>query len=300
MKQVLLFPGQGSQKVGMVSALYQDNSWVQDIFNDASRIVGWDMASLVFEGAIDKLTQTEFAQPALLTASYVVLKYYLNVQKKTTSDVCSYVMGHSLGEYSALVAANAIDFEDALYVVAHRGRFMRDAMHSGEGSMIAVVGLSSDALEPHLNMVNTFHIANDNGAGQVVLSGLSQDQDQVIALAKTLGAKKCIPLNVSGAFHSPYMQKAAQKLADVLHEIHFKKPSVPIVMNVIADAVDDSVAIKNYLIQQVCGRVRWRESILKLTELGIHTFTEVGPGQVLTGLGKRIAPNAMHQSLNLD
>ncbi|MDP2193112.1 MAG: ACP S-malonyltransferase [Alphaproteobacteria bacterium] len=300
MTQALLFPGQGSQKVGMVSALYQENASVHEVFNRASQIVGWDMASLVFEGPMEKLTQTEFAQPALLTASYVLLNHHLHRAQKAIGDVCSHVAGHSLGEYSALVAAGAIDFEDALAVVAHRGRLMRDAMTPGEGSMIAVIGLSADDLEPHLNPAITFHIANDNGAGQVVLSGLSTYQEDMITLAKSLGAKKCIPLSVSGAFHSPYMQKAADQLADVLNKTTFRKPHVPIVMNVAAKPVDNPSDIKDLLIQQVCGRVRWRESILKLTELATHTFTEVGPGQVLTGLGKRIAPDVTHQSLNLD
>lgn len=296
----LLFPGQGSQTVGMVENLYEKHSAVKKLFDTANKILNFDLSDTIFNGPLEKLTLTQYAQPALVTASTAILNCYLAEQEKDISEVCAYVAGHSLGEYSALVAAKALSFEDAIQLVYTRGRAMQDAVPLGKGCMAAIIGLSIEEVEACLPNDNTCVVANDNSNGQVVISGLSESMEHVMEALKSKGAKRCIPLAVSAPFHSPLMQKAADVMKDALSKVIINDPIVPVVSNVLAQPINTKKDVEKCLVEQICGRVRWRESILTLESLGVDTFMEVGPGKVLTGLGKRIIKDASHSVLELN
>jgi [acyl-carrier-protein] S-malonyltransferase len=295
----LLFPGQGSQTVGMVKNLYTQQH-VKALFETANNILNFDLSDIIFNGPVEKLTLTQYAQPALLTASMAILNCYLVEQKKDITEICSYVAGHSLGEYSAMVAAKALSFEDAIQLVYTRGCAMQDAVPIGKGSMAAIIGLTIEEIESCLPSDGRCVIANDNSNGQVVISGLNEAMEVAIEGLKIKGAKRCIPLAVSAPFHSPFMQKAADVMKDALSKIIINDPVVPVISNVLAKPIVKKDDIEQCLIEQICGRVRWRESILTLANFGVSDFHEVGPGAVLTGLGKRIIQDANHSILPLN
>lgn len=296
--RALLFPGQGSQTVGMVKNLYTQQS-VKDLFDVANNILNFDLSDIIFNGPADKLMLTQYAQPALLTASMAILTCYLEEQKEDIVSICSYVAGHSLGEYSAMVAAKVLSFEDAIQLVYTRGCAMQDSVPIGKGSMAAIIGLTIEEIELCLPNDGTCVIANDNSNGQVVISGLSESMECVMEDLKRKGAKRCILLAVSAPFHSPFMQKAADVMKDALSQVTINDPIVPVISNVLAKPITTKEEIEQCLIEQICGRVRWRESILTLANLGVSDFNEVGPGAVLTGLGKRIVKDANHSILEL-
>ena len=296
--RALLFPGQGSQTVGMIKNLYTQQS-VKDLFDVANNILNFDLSDIIFNGPADKLMLTQYAQPALLTTSMAIFTCYLEEQKKDIVSICSYVAGHSLGEYSALVAAKVLSFEDAIQLVYTRGCAMQDSVPIGKGSMAAIIGLTIEEIELCLPNDGTCVIANDNSNGQVVISGLSESMECVMEDLKLKGAKRCILLAVSAPFHSPFMQKAADVMQDALSKVTINDPIVPVISNVLAQPITTKEEIEQCLVKQICGRVRWRESILTLESLGVSDFNEVGPGAVLTGLGKRIVKGANHSILEL-
>ena len=293
MKKAFVFPGQGSQKAGMGLDLYQNIPESKAVFDAADRILGFSISKICFEGPEDKLKLTEISQPAILTTSIAILAAI-----KSMPDIAA---GHSLGEYCALVCAKAITFEDALRLVRLRGKFMQEASPAGQGSMAAVLGISRDKLVECLKAASAKGIveaANFNSPGQIVISGQNEAVAEAGRLLKEAGAKKIIPLAVSAPFHSSLMQSAADKLAAELNKISVNDPVIPVVSNVTASAVIDAKTIRPMLIKQVTGSVLWEDSINEMVRLGVDTFVEVGPGNVLAGLIKKTAQDVKISGVN--
>jgi [acyl-carrier-protein] S-malonyltransferase len=286
-----LFPGQGSQKVGMGRALRDEHPEARAVFDEADATLGFALAKLCFEGPEAQLTLTANAQPAILATSIAALR----VLQKETGLAPGAVAGHSLGEYSALVAAGAMHLADAIRVVHLRGKFMQEAVPSGTGSMAAILGLGqpevlgacADAAKETGAVVSP---ANLNGGGQVVIAGATAAVERAMALCKERGAKRALPLSVSAPFHCALMQPAALKLAGELAKVEFSRPGVPVVTNVEATPNQDAGRIRSLLIEQVTAPVRWEESVQRLVQMGVTRAIEVGAGSVLSGLCKRIAP----------
>jgi [acyl-carrier-protein] S-malonyltransferase len=288
-----VFPGQGSQFVGMGRDMYEESQAARAIFDYADATLGFSLARLCFEGPEEILTATENAQPALVTVCTALL-----AALGDSTDVSpvvgrwsTVVAGHSLGEYSALVAAGALDFATALRLVRRRGELMAAA---SEGAMAAIIGLDEAPLEALCHEASTegapVVIANYNSPGQLVISGAVTAVEQACALAKERGAKRALPLKVSAAFHSPLMRAAADSLASVVADVPIADAHVPVLANVSAEPLSEADAIRRELAAQVTSAVRWIASVRRMTDAGVDTFVEVGPGAVLTGLIKRIAP----------
>lgn len=295
MKTALVFPGQGSQIVGMGRDLYQASSAARVIFEEADDTLGFALSELCFEGPEEKLTATENAQPAILTVS-IALLVVLAMEARTTGIVSggsSFVAGHSLGKFSALVSAKALDFASALKLVRRRGELMASA---DQGTMAAVIGLSDEMLEQVCHEASTDEepvvIANYNAPGQLVISGATASVEKAVDLARARGAKRVLPLKVNAAFHSPLMREAASGLAEAASTVSIKNAQVPVVSNVTATPLKYAPRIRRELAVQVTAPVRWIASVQHMVASGVDTFVEVGPGRVLTGLIKRIAPEA--------
>lgn len=286
MSQVFVFPGQGSQYVGMGHELYQKYPEAREIFQQANEVLNFDLASLCFEGPEDKLNQTINTQPALLTVSAAAMSV-LN-SRGIKGKIAA---GHSLGEYSALVYAGVIEFSDAVLLVQLRGKYMQEAAPKGLGGMAAILGLNGDLVKDICLRAcaggDTVEAVNFNCPGQVVIAGTESGLHRAMELAKEAGARRCIPLNVSGPFHSSFMRPAAEKLAETMEKIVFSKPNIPVVSNVTADYVSTALEAKQKLIEQVYSAVRWEESIHRMYKDGHNSFIEVGPGKVLGGLIKK-------------
>lgn len=286
-KIAFLFPGQGSQQVGMGKALAEANEQVQQIFNKADEVLDESLSSTIFEGPQEKLTLTVNAQPALLTTSLAILDHF-----KQSGIKPDYVAGHSLGEYSALVAAGALRFEDGVYVVRKRGELMEKAVPNGEGTMAAVLGLGREPLAAVCEAVTAnghpVQLANLNCPGQIVISGSKQGVEEAAVKAKEAGAKRVLPLNVSGPFHSELMKPAAAEFKTILNNIDIHSAEVPVIANVTAEPMENAEEIKEKLIEQLYSPVLWEDSVAKMLELGVDTFIEIGPGKVLAGLVKKI------------
>jgi [acyl-carrier-protein] S-malonyltransferase len=286
-----LFPGQGSQKVGMGKALAETFPQARAVYEEASAALGFDIGKLCFEGPEVELTLTANAQPAILTTSVAALR----VLEAETALKPDFVAGHSLGEYSALVAAGALSLADAVRVVNLRGKFMQEAVPAGVGAMAAILGLEAAVIDATCTEVRAetgavVSPANLNGGGQVVIAGAKAAVDRAVELLKQRGAKRAVPLVVSAPFHCALMQPAADRLAGELARISFRAPSVPVVTNVEAAPNRDPERLRSLLVQQVTAPVRWEESIQQLAALGVNQAVEVGAGAVLAGLVKRIAP----------
>jgi [acyl-carrier-protein] S-malonyltransferase len=302
MSLAFLFPGQGSQAVGMGSDLAQAFASARQVFQEVDDALGQKLSLLMRDGPEDQLTLTENAQPALMAVSLAVVRT-LKVEFGVDITRAAYAAGHSLGEYSALAAAEAISLGDTARLLKLRGQAMQRGVPVGEGAMASLIGPKSDvALAEEAaragSEVGVCVVANDNNAGNVVISGSKAAVDRAIEKAKELGAR-AIPLNVSAPFHCPLMQSAADEMALALATATIVAPRIPIVANVTAAPVIDPEQIRRLLVEQVTGRVRWRESMLWLAgEGGVTRFAELGSGKVLTGMAKRIAPDPEAVALN--
>ncbi|OBA08669.1 malonyl CoA-acyl carrier protein transacylase [Bacillus subtilis] len=286
-KIAFLFPGQGSQFIGMGKELYEQVPAAKRLFDEADETLETKLSSLIFEGDAKELTLTYNAQPALLTTSIAVLEKF-----KESGITPDFTAGHSLGEYSALVASGALSFKDAVYTVRKRGEFMNEAVPAGEGAMAAILGMDAEALKQVTDKVteegHLVQLANLNCPGQIVISGTARGVELASEQAKENGAKRAIPLEVSGPFHSELMKPAAEKLKEVLDSCDIKDADVPVISNVSADVMTEKAEIKEKLIEQLYSPVRFEESINKLIAEGVTTFIEIGPGKVLSGLVKKV------------
>lgn len=302
MTLAFLFPGQGSQAVGMGADLAEAFSAAREVFQEVDDALGQKLYALMKEGPEDQLTLTENAQPALMAVSLAVTRT-LEKEFGVSIERAGFVAGHSLGEYSALAAAGALSLGDTARLLKLRGQAMQRAVPVGEGAMASLIGPKSDvalaeAAAQAGSAVGICVVANDNNAGNVVISGAKAAVDLAIEKAKELGAR-AIPLNVSAPFHCPLMQPAADEMAAALAGAQIIAPRAPLVANVTARPTLDPEAIRKMLVEQVTGRVRWRESMIWLAgEGGVTRFAEAGSGKVLSGMAKRIAPDAEATPLN--
>ena len=287
-KLAFVFPGQGSQAVGMLSDLAEAHSVVAETFAEASEALGYDLWQLIQNGPEEQLNQTEFTQPALLTASAATWRVCQS-QNAPTPDV---VAGHSLGEYSALVAAESLQFADAVQLVQQRGQFMQTAVPVGQGGMAAVLGLDDDQVvaicQAACSNDGWVQAANFNAPGQVVIAGSNKVLEAAIEQLKESGAKRAMPLSVSAPFHSELMKPAAEKMAETLAGIEISQPKISLIQNVDASYHDDPAAIRENLVTQMSGAVLWTSTMSKMADEGVETVVECGPGKVLSGLNKRI------------
>ncbi len=283
-----IFPGQGSQKVGMGAELAKTYPVASKVFDEADAFLGRSISNLCFEGPETELKQTENTQLAILTCSVATLRILTHKQ-----IVPKVVAGHSLGEYSALIAAGALDFKDALRLVSTRAQYMAESGKENNGTMAAILGMPTEQLQNIINQVNGIAgIANFNCPGQLVISGETQAVNKIIALASDqIGARRCRPLQVSGAFHSQLMTSAQEKFKSVIESVSFKPLQTEIVMNVTGEYVTDIDDIKRLLLQQIIEPVQWEKTLNVIEKQGISNFIEVGPGTVLSGLVKRTLPN---------
>ncbi|WP_044478309.1 ACP S-malonyltransferase [Paenibacillus antibioticophila] len=286
-KIAFVFPGQGSQSVGMGKDLYDQLPEARSRFEEANEALGFSLTGLVFEGPESELKQTANTQPALLTTSYALYEAF--AAKGIKPD---YMAGHSLGEYSALAASGVLSFEDAVKIVRARGQFMEQAVPGGQGAMAAVLGAEREALAALCGEISdsgaVAELASINCPGQIVVSGAKEGIEQVTARVKEIGAKRAIPLEVSGPFHSSLMKPASERLEAKLSEVAFHDGTTPVVANVTARPAQEASEIPSLLVRQVYSPVLWEDSVAWLIEQGVDTFVEIGPGSVLTGLIKKI------------
>lgn len=292
----LVFPGQGSQSVGMGRALAESNPGIRSLYEEASAILGYDMAALCFEGPVERLNLTEYTQPALLVSSLAALRAF---EPLGITPVA--VAGHSLGEYSALVAAGGLTYREAVAIVQKRGRYMAEAVPPGTGLVAALLGLTADIVKElcrEASAVGVVAAANFNSPGQVVIAGEKAAVERAIELAKARGCKKAIPLPVSVPVHTPLMQKAADRLAADLATIAWSDLKMPLVNNAEARPISKAGDIQASLVRQLPSSVLWEDSVKAMAAMGVTTFVEVGPGTVLSGLIKRIAPDSVTLNVN--
>jgi len=295
MSTALVFPGQGSQAVGMGQRLAEEFAAARAVFDEVDAALGDKLSATMWEGPADKLTLTENAQPALMAVSLAAFRVLEAEAGFDLERDAAFVAGHSLGEYSALAAAQSLTVADAARLLRTRGRAMQKAVPVGVGAMAALVGTTLDqakAVAAQAADIGVCAAANDNGGGQVVLSGAKSAVERAVEIAKEQGVKRAMILPVSAPFHCPLMQPAADVMAEALSRVEVRRPRVPLVANVLAEPISDPATIVRSLIQQVTDTVRWRESVLFMAEAGVTVFYEVGAGRVLTGLIKRIAEGA--------
>ncbi len=300
MKAAFTFPGQGSQAVGMGKELADASPSAAEVFKRVDEALGQGLSGLMWNGPDDDLTLTENAQPALMATSMAAMAV-LAEQGVTIADHATFVAGHSLGEYSALCAAGALSIEDTARLLKIRGQAMQSAVPVGEGAMAALLGLDLEAAQEVASDAadgDVCQAANDNAPGQVVISGAKAAIERALGLAKEKGAKRAVLLPVSAPFHCAMMQPAADAMAQALSDVDLKDPAVPVVANVRAEAVSDAQLIRELLVQQVTGAVRWRESVAWMGGQGVETLLEVGAGKVLTGLVRRIDRSLTGMAVN--
>jgi [acyl-carrier-protein] S-malonyltransferase len=299
MKRAFVFPGQGSQIVGMGQALAADFAPARRLFEEIDDALSQNLSRLMFEGPESDLTLTENAQPALMAASLAVIRVMEAENGFEIGRNVAFVAGHSLGEYSALAAADALAIGDAARLLKIRGRAMQLAVPVGEGAMAALLGLDLDGARAVAEVAaqgKICAVANDNAPGQVVVSGHRDAVERAIAISRERGARRAINLPVSAPFHSPLMAPVAEVMAQALERVSLRPPAVPLVANLSAEAVREPGAIRRGLVGQVTAMVRWRESVLFLETAGVEEVVEIGTGRVLSGLVKRIAPELSARS----
>ncbi|MBY0291705.1 MAG: ACP S-malonyltransferase [Alphaproteobacteria bacterium] len=299
--KAFLFPGQGSQSIGMGREIYEAFRCAKDVFEEVDEALEQNLTKIIFEGPETDLVLTENTQPALMTVSMALIRVLEKEGGLNLSQTISYMAGHSLGQYSALCTAGSLSLSDSAQLLKIRGQAMQKAIPRGEGAMAALLGLTMEDIKKivaQATQSQVCEIANDNSPGQVVVSGHREAIERAIEISKSYGAKRCILLNVSAPFHCSLMQPAQDQMERAFQEIHVKNPSIPILDNVSTQVIRKGEDLKSLLIQQVTGQVRWRESIENLAELGVMTAIEVGAGKILTGLSKRIAPALEAFALN--
>lgn len=292
-KIAYVFPGQGSQTVGMGYDLYQHSPQARQVFEEADQALQFSLSRLCFEGPLEELRETINAQPAILTVS---IAYLRAISEFNGTIKASLVAGHSVGEYTALVAANVLAFADAVRLVRERGRLMQDTGRSRPGGMAAIIGLDELSVN-EICLESGAQIANINCTGQIVVSGTKEAIAHSIELAQASGAIGAVPLEVSGAFHSALMQPTVEDMAHAISQVDFRQPEVPIVANSTAKPITNVDEVKEELLQQLCHCVQWQPSVEYMAGVGVSTFIEVGPGIVLSKLIRRIAKDA--QVLNM-
>jgi [acyl-carrier-protein] S-malonyltransferase len=295
MSVAFVFPGQGSQAVGMGKALAESFPAAKKVFAEVDAALGETLSAVMWEGPIDSLTLTENAQPALMAVSLAAIRVLEHEAGLDLKRDAKFVAGHSLGEYSALAAAGSLAIADAAQLLRIRGRAMQKAVPVGVGAMAALIGLEFEqaaAIAAESAQGQVCQAANDNGGGQVVISGDKTAVERAVEIAKSRGAKRAMLLPVSAPFHCALMQPAAETMAEALAKVDIKAPTVPLVANVLAKSIIDPVDIVRSLIAQITGTVRWRESVAFMAANSVMRFYEVGSGKVLSGLIKRIAEGA--------
>jgi len=297
-KTAFVFPGQGSQSVGMLADVLGSENVARDTFNEASEVLGYDLTQLVLNGPEDQLNQTEFTQPALVTASITFWRLALD-RGIARPEI---VAGHSLGEYSALVASEVIDFRDAVSLVQKRGQFMQSAVPVGEGGMAAILGLEDEQVVAICNDCtegdSLVQAANFNATGQIVIAGRMDALQRAIEKCKASGAKRAMPLAVSAPFHSRMMVPAAQRMSDELARVAFSAPVIPVIQNVDADFETSPDQIRENLVKQMSEAVLWTDTIKRMSSEGVSHVVECGPGNVLSGLNKRINRDLVSLTIN--
>jgi len=297
-KFAMVFPGQGSQTVGMLAELAGDYPIVQETFKQASEVLGYDLWQLVQEGPAEELNKTWQTQPALLTASVAVYRVW---QQKYPALKPEVMAGHSLGEYSALVCAGVLDFQDAVKLVELRGKLMQQAVPEGTGAMYAIIGLDNDAIINACKQAEQGEVVsavNFNSPGQVVIAGAKAAVERAAALCKEAGAKRALPLAVSVPSHCALMKPAADQLSVSLESITLKEAGVSVLNNVDVKNEIEADAIRNALVRQLYSPVRWTETVEKMAQNGVEVLVEIGPGKVLNGLTKRIVDSLQAVSVN--
>ncbi|EGR1273235.1 ACP S-malonyltransferase [Vibrio parahaemolyticus] len=296
-KFAIVFPGQGSQAVGMLADLGEQYDVVKQTFAEASDALGYDLWALVQNGPAEDLNQTFRTQPALLASSVAIWRVWQELGLEQPANLA----GHSLGEYSALVCAGVIDFKEAIKLVELRGKLMQEAVPAGTGAMYAIIGLDDDAIAKACEEAAQGDVVspvNFNSPGQVVIAGSKDAVERAGALCKEAGAKRALPLPVSVPSHCALMKPAADKLAVALESIEFNTPQLPVINNVDVAAETDPAKIKDALVRQLYSPVRWTESVQLMSEQGVETLLELGPGKVLTGLTKRIVKSLSAAAVN--
>lgn len=291
--RAFIFPGQGSQSVGMGKDFHDNFTVAKQTFEEVDDILNFSLSKIIFEGPVDQLTLTQNTQPALMATSIAILRVMIEQSGKNVNELCQFVAGHSLGEYSALCAAGVISLADTAKLLRIRGQSMQKACPEGAGAMAACIGIEANELQNMLDDIcapTTCQIANDNVEGQIVISGTAESVDKMVASLKEKGLK-AIKLNVSAPFHSNLIKAAVAPMKEALEQTNFAKPAVPIVANVTADIEEAPEKIKQNLVNQICQTVRWRETMHKFDKLNISDLTEIGSGKVLCGLAKKSPVN---------
>jgi [acyl-carrier-protein] S-malonyltransferase len=297
--KAILFPGQGSQIVGMGSEFYNNFSSVKKLFAEADEKLNFKISKIILDGPSSDLKLTQNTQPSILLVSYCIFTVLKN-EFNFSLDRVKYFAGHSLGEYSALLCADALNFQDSLHLLFERGKSMQEAVPIGKGGMLAILGTDIEEINNYILKLNTkgvCEVANDNAQGQIIVSGNIESIDELKNILKE-NKKKSIILPVSAPFHCSLMNPAAIKMKEKIDAVNFKKPNFEIVSNVSALPENNTEDIKKILIQQIYSKVRWRESIVFMSKNGVQEFIEIGPGKVLAGLVKRILPNSNCFSIN--
>ena len=296
MKAAFLFSGQGSQSIGMGFDLYQNFSVAKDVFQEIDDTLHQNLSALMFQGDLAELTQTQNAQPAIMAVGMAVVRVLEKELGCPLSEKATLMAGHSLGEYTALCAAGALTLSETTHLLQHRGQAMADSAQESPGGMLAILGLSIEQVQTCLTLTSTptepIFIANDNCPGQIIVSGHSAALVRMKEEAQKTGAKRVLPLAVSGAFHSPFMQKAQDYMTPLITRANIVQPRCPVISNITALPETEPAVIKSNLIMQITGTVRWRESIEYFISQGIDTFIECANGTVMSGLIRRMAGNS--------